>query len=120
VASDPTAWRAVWKILHNAGVDSAPRRSGPMWKQFLTCAVTRLCCPIRLCSEGEVEPAQVGGSGALQGCVGSPRVQTDEVDGGGGEGVFEVDFSQPGVAGLADTVTVTVWWIVPSMPARVR
>jgi putative transposase len=26
----------VWKILHNAGVDPAPRRSGPTWKQFLT------------------------------------------------------------------------------------
>src|SRR4029450_8763462 len=26
----------VWKILHQAGVDPAPRRSGPTWKQFLT------------------------------------------------------------------------------------
>jgi transposase len=26
----------VWKILHQAGVDPAPRRSGPSWKQFLT------------------------------------------------------------------------------------
>jgi hypothetical protein len=26
----------VWKILHNAGVDPAPRRCGPTWKQFLT------------------------------------------------------------------------------------
>jgi hypothetical protein len=26
----------VWKILHNAGVDPAPRRSGPTWTQFLT------------------------------------------------------------------------------------
>src|SRR5437016_3537341 len=26
----------VWKILHNAGVDPAPRRAGPTWKQFLT------------------------------------------------------------------------------------
>ena len=26
----------VWKILHSAGVDPAPRRSGPTWKQFLT------------------------------------------------------------------------------------
>jgi transposase InsO family protein len=25
----------VWKILHQAGVDPAPRRSGPTWKQFL-------------------------------------------------------------------------------------
>jgi putative transposase len=26
----------VWKILHQAGVDPAPRRSGPTWTQFLT------------------------------------------------------------------------------------
>ena len=26
----------VWKILHRAGVDPAPRRAGPTWKQFLT------------------------------------------------------------------------------------
>jgi putative transposase len=26
----------VWQILHDAGIDPAPRRSGPTWKQFLT------------------------------------------------------------------------------------
>ncbi|OMI36987.1 integrase core domain-containing protein [Streptomyces sparsogenes] len=26
----------VWKILHAAGIDPAPRRSGPTWRQFLT------------------------------------------------------------------------------------
>ncbi|MFE9694250.1 helix-turn-helix domain-containing protein [Micromonospora sp. NPDC005806] len=26
----------VWKILHRAGIDPAPRRSGPTWQQFLT------------------------------------------------------------------------------------
>ena len=26
----------VWKILHQAGVDPAPRRTGPTWQQFLT------------------------------------------------------------------------------------
>jgi hypothetical protein len=26
----------VWKILHQAGIDPAPRRAGPTWKQFLT------------------------------------------------------------------------------------
>jgi transposase InsO family protein len=26
----------VWKILHQAGVNPAPRRAGPTWKQFLT------------------------------------------------------------------------------------
>jgi hypothetical protein len=25
---------AVWKILHRAGVDPAPRRAGQTWKQF--------------------------------------------------------------------------------------
>ena len=42
-----TAGRAstVWKILHQAGVDPAPRRSGPTWKQFLTTqAHTMLAC----------------------------------------------------------------------------
>ncbi|WP_322973974.1 integrase core domain-containing protein [Actinacidiphila oryziradicis] len=26
----------VWNILHQAGIDPAPRRTGPTWKQFLT------------------------------------------------------------------------------------
>jgi transposase len=26
----------VWQILHEAGLDPAPRRSGPTWRQFLT------------------------------------------------------------------------------------
>jgi putative transposase len=26
----------IWQILHDAGIDPAPRRSGPTWKQFLT------------------------------------------------------------------------------------
>gem|GEM_PF-5433309 len=35
----------VWKILHRAGIDPAPRRSGPTWKQFLTAqAHTILAC----------------------------------------------------------------------------
>ncbi len=25
----------VWQILHNAGIDPAPRRAGPTWRQFL-------------------------------------------------------------------------------------
>jgi putative transposase len=32
----PIAASTVWKILHRAGVDPAPRRAGPTWKQFLT------------------------------------------------------------------------------------
>ncbi|MGI8329581.1 hypothetical protein ACRYCC_06415 [Actinomadura scrupuli] len=26
----------VWEILHAAGIDPAPRRDGPTWRQFLT------------------------------------------------------------------------------------
>jgi putative transposase len=32
----PIAASTVWQILRNAGIDPAPRRSGPTWKQFLT------------------------------------------------------------------------------------
>ena len=40
----------VWQILHDAGIDPAPRRSGPTWRQFLTAqakavlAVDWYCC----------------------------------------------------------------------------
>jgi transposase InsO family protein len=35
----------VWKILHQAGVDPAPRRAGPTWKQFPTTqALTIVAC----------------------------------------------------------------------------
>jgi transposase InsO family protein len=27
---------AVWQVLHDTGMDPAPRRTGPTWKQFLT------------------------------------------------------------------------------------
>jgi hypothetical protein len=32
----PIASSTVWQILHAAGIDPAPRRIGPTWKQFLT------------------------------------------------------------------------------------
>jgi putative transposase len=32
----PIASSTVWQILHDAGIDPAPRRTGPTWKQFLT------------------------------------------------------------------------------------
>ena len=32
----PIAASTVWQILHDAGIDPAPRRKGPTWKQFLT------------------------------------------------------------------------------------
>lgn len=32
----PIAASTVWQILHDAGIDPAPLRNGPTWKQFLT------------------------------------------------------------------------------------
>jgi len=32
----PIAASTVWQILHDAGIGPAPRRTGPIWKQFLT------------------------------------------------------------------------------------
>jgi putative transposase len=32
----PIAASTVWQILHDAGIDPAPRRTGPTWQQFLT------------------------------------------------------------------------------------
>ena len=32
----PIAASRVWQVLHDAGIDPAPRRTGPTWKQFLT------------------------------------------------------------------------------------
>ena len=32
----PVAASTVWKILKSAGLDPAPRRSGPTWRQFLS------------------------------------------------------------------------------------
>ena len=44
----------------------------------------------------------MGVSGSFDGGVGPPGVQADEVDGGGGEGVFEVDLADTGVVGMVD------------------
>ena len=32
----PIAVSTVWQMLHDAGIDPAPRHTGPTWKQFLT------------------------------------------------------------------------------------
>ena len=32
----PIAASTVWQILHDAGIDPAPRPTGPTWRQFLT------------------------------------------------------------------------------------
>ncbi|WP_443169343.1 hypothetical protein [Nonomuraea sp. KM90] len=32
----PIAASTVWEIRHAAGIDPAPRRAGPTWRQFLT------------------------------------------------------------------------------------
>jgi putative transposase len=34
---------AVWQILHDAGIDPAPRRSGPTWRQFRTAQAKAVC-----------------------------------------------------------------------------
>jgi hypothetical protein len=34
VLGHPIAGSTVWKILKGAGIDPAPRRSGPSWRQF--------------------------------------------------------------------------------------
>jgi hypothetical protein len=33
--SHPIAASTVWQILHAAGIDPAPHRTDPTWKQFL-------------------------------------------------------------------------------------
>jgi putative transposase len=38
----PIAASTVWQILHDAGIDPAPRRTGPTWKQFLTAQARRI------------------------------------------------------------------------------
>ncbi|MFC7592223.1 integrase core domain-containing protein [Nonomuraea antimicrobica] len=41
----PIAASTVWEILHAAGIDPAPRRAGPTWRQFLTAqAHTIIAC----------------------------------------------------------------------------
>ncbi|MFD8386216.1 integrase core domain-containing protein [Streptomyces sp. NPDC059679] len=36
----PIAASTVWQILHTAGIDPAPRRSGPTWREFLSAQAT--------------------------------------------------------------------------------
>jgi putative transposase len=38
----PIAHSTVWEILMKSGVDPAPRRSGPSWREFLTAQATQL------------------------------------------------------------------------------
>ncbi len=48
----------VWKILHQAGVDPAPRRTGPTWEQFLsTQAHAMLACDFFTVDSYEPAPA---------------------------------------------------------------
>jgi transposase len=42
----PIAASTVWQILHDAGMDPAPRRTGPTWKQFLTAQAAASSRPI--------------------------------------------------------------------------
>ncbi|MEU1802788.1 integrase core domain-containing protein [Streptomyces sp. NPDC019937] len=38
----PIAASTVWQILHTAGIDPAPRHTGPTWREFLTAQATGL------------------------------------------------------------------------------
>jgi putative transposase len=38
----PIAPSTVWEILNKAGIDPAPRRAGPSWREFLTAQATQL------------------------------------------------------------------------------
>ncbi|MFD8383054.1 integrase core domain-containing protein [Streptomyces sp. NPDC059679] len=38
----PIAASTVWQILHTAGIDPAPRRTGPTWREFLSTQATGL------------------------------------------------------------------------------
>ncbi|CAM5714396.1 Integrase OS=Streptomyces antimycoticus OX=68175 GN=SANT12839_004680 PE=4 SV=1 [Streptomyces antimycoticus] len=38
----PIAASTVWQILHTAGIDPAPRHTGPTWREFLTAQATSL------------------------------------------------------------------------------
>ncbi|WP_167504677.1 integrase core domain-containing protein [Streptomyces malaysiensis] len=38
----PIAASTVWQILHTAGIDPAPRRTGPTWREFLSAQATSL------------------------------------------------------------------------------
>jgi hypothetical protein len=38
----PIAASTVWQILHDAGIDPAPGRTGPTWRQFLRPVFDRL------------------------------------------------------------------------------
>jgi hypothetical protein len=41
----PIAASTAWQILHDAGIDPAPRRTGPTWKQFLTAQARGIIAP---------------------------------------------------------------------------
>ena len=68
----------VWKILHRAGVDPAPRRAGPTWKQFLTVQARTVVA----CDFFTVDTVG-GGSGAR--CPNDPRLGPRRVRRSGSE-----------------------------------
>ncbi|SMD27554.1 hypothetical protein SAMN05661093_11162 [Kibdelosporangium aridum] len=51
---------AVWKILNSAGIDPAPRRTGPFWKQFLASQARGIIADERTLRTGHQNPAQRG------------------------------------------------------------
>src|SRR5690349_6699322 len=68
----------VWEILHAAGIDPAPRRAGPTWRQFLAAADDQ--------PGGDVQVlVLLGGEGRVAGLgdlgVGDPAAQLVVPDG---------------------------------------
>jgi hypothetical protein len=56
---------------------------------------------VMLCGEVEFEAGVVAGSGGVESGAGPPGVESDEVDRGGEQDVFQGDFGQAFVAGAA-------------------
>jgi hypothetical protein len=69
---DQVAASTIWKILNRAGVDRAPRRCGPTWKQFLT-AQARTIRPV---TSSPSTPCSSSGSTRCSSCRSPPARST--------------------------------------------
>ena len=97
---------AAWIGELAAGGD--PAMAMPCWSGRISARHLRdRVAQMQLCGEGEVEPAQVGDAGPSRWGVGPPGVHADEVDGGGGKGVFEFESRQAGARVRASHLTCT-------------
>jgi hypothetical protein len=68
----------IWKILHNAGIDPAPRRAGPSWTEFLRAQAHRiLACDLFHIDTITLQRAAAGRDGVgSTGGGGRPRSST--------------------------------------------